>query len=357
MRSAVSRVNSNSNAIVGLLGEQRVRERIPDKYSSRVVGGCWLVSNYLGNKTRHVLLIPQIFQAGAALPESLEKSDITEEIEKFSSIADSLGIPTFYCIPYAYSDENMPDEKATQKHLKRYAADRNLVQSGTKSELIERIASPYSNIEYMTVDVSKPDNLVSLESCLLELGYPLKQGRSIKFAQKSEQDVSKLSEITLIEEFWKRHLWWKIKTLTSSHCADIDALYLLKNGISPFEIKSKSIAPGGSSSPDYFGIDVGTIAKMLKFSELGTGGGEGIYVVEEREGDEPPKAYHATTMSNLYANMELHTGGGGASGFGGGSTEVVKVPIHTFSSMDEDFFDALDGKKKVKTNCIQRLFR
>ena len=57
---------------------------------------------------------------------------------------------------------------------------------------------------------------------------------------------------------------------------------------------------------------------MLKFSELGTGGGEGIYVVEEREGDEPPKAYHATTMSNLYANMELHTGGGGASGSAGG---------------------------------------
>ncbi len=345
MRDAVSRVNSNSNAIVGLLGEQRVREQIPDKYSSRVVGGCWLVSNYLGNKTRHVLLIPQIFQAGVELPESLEKSDIPEDIEKFSSIADSLGIPTFYCIPYAYSDENMPDEKAKSEDLRRYAAERNLVRSGTKPELIERIYSPYSNIEYMTVDVSKPDNLVSLESCLHGLGYPPKKSGK-QFAQKSEQDVSELSEITLIEEFWKRHLWWRIKTLTSSHCADIDALYLLKNGISPFEIKSKSIAPGSSSTPPYFGIDVGTIAKMLKFSELGTGGGEGIYVVEEREGDESPKAYHATTMSNLYANMELHTGGGGASGFGGGSTEVVKVPIHTFSTMDEDFFDALDEKGK-----------
>jgi hypothetical protein len=80
---------------------------------------------------------------------------------------------------------------------------------------------------------------------------------------------------------------------------------------------------------------------MLKFSQLGTGGGEGIYIVEERQGDDPPIAYHITTMGNLYANMELHTGGGGASGFGGGGTEVVKVPMHTFNIMSEQFFETL----------------
>ena len=337
---AVERVQSNTNAIQGLIGEQRVREAIPTQFVNNVVTGCWLVSNYTEGTTRHLLLMPHTHQPENPLSDAIDMESIPDEVIALRTLAQNLGIPTYYCMPFLFQDPDLPRDNATNPELEEYLVSRNLTKSGTKAVKIERINSIFSKIEYGCVNIANPESIISLVDVLRSHGFPEKAGGPKRFAASVNQNITGLNRTTITEEFWKRHLWWKVKSLTSSHCADIDALYISDENVIPIEIKTKSIAGRYTNTP-YFGIDVGTIAKMLKFSELGTGQGEGIYIVEEREGQNPPIAYHATTMSNLYANMELHTGGGGASGFGGGGTEVVKVPMHTFQIMDTEFFENL----------------
>jgi len=340
IRNAVARVQSNTNAIKGLLGEQRVRNAIPERFQDNVMAGCWLVSNYTGQCTRHLLFLVHIPPADEDLPSEIKLEDIPNEIIQLSTLAQNLGIPTYYCLPHIFNDRDLPSDNATNAVLNAYLTSQNLSKTGNKQDKIDRINSIFSKIQYGCVNLATPESINSLPSVLNQHNFPEKRGGIRRFASSNPEIIDDLNEETIIEEFWKRHLWWKLKSLTSSHCADIDALYFSNNDVIPLEIKTKSIAGIDTATP-YFGIDVGTIAKMLKFSQLGTGGGEGIYIVEERQGDDPPIDYHITTMSNLYANMELHTGGGGASGFGGGGTEVVKVPMHTFNIMSEQFFETL----------------
>ena len=293
---AVSRSLRGDNAVLGLVGEQRVRCAAPEPFQDNFIPGCWIISNYSEGETRRMLFLVHDHDIANPLPEDVSMDDLPN-LDEFSSLSDFFGLPSFYCIPYARIPEDLPNMPVINNaQLDQYLRGNNLPSKSNaaresaayrpinrRGELLSVVNSVFSKIDYVCVDLSNPNQIHSLAEVLDGdgHGFPPKVQAFPQFAKRSASELDGLSDDSIREEFWERHLRWKIECLVRCSAADVDALYRTIDGtFLPVEIKTKSMAEGGGNNPDWFGIDVSTLAKYLLFS-LGEGNGEGIYLVKE----------------------------------------------------------------------------